>query len=101
LALLLELAADTILGWAGGARASSASAEVKWPDAMLSKKRILEFQRMSDAERFELAAALSEGAFEMIESLPREERDLRWRVIRRLHDQYSERILAHLAKHDR
>jgi hypothetical protein len=68
---------------------------------MLSKETVLAYQRMTPAERFEISAALSEGAFEMLESLPLEERELRWRVIRRLHDQYSERILAHLAKYDR
>ena len=42
-----------------------------------------------------------EEAWEQLESLPEPERERRWQVIRRMHDQFGERVLAHLRQHDR
>ncbi len=68
---------------------------------MMSREAILRFQRMTPAERFEFARILQEEAWQQLESLPEAEREQRWRIIRRLHDQFGERVLAHLQRHDR
>jgi hypothetical protein len=67
----------------------------------MSRETIRRFQRMTPAERFEIARALQEEAWEQLESLPEAERERRWQIIRRMHDQFGERVLAHLRQHDR
>ncbi len=68
---------------------------------MLSREAVLRFQQMTPEERFEIAVELTDAAFEQLQSLPEAERELRWRVIRRDHDRFGERLLAHLRAHDR
>ena len=68
---------------------------------MMSRETVLEFKRMTPAERFEISRVLQEEAWAQLESLPEEEREWRWKIIRRLHDQFGERVLAHLRAHDR
>ncbi len=68
---------------------------------MLSRETILAYQRMTPAERFEIARVLQEEAWDHLLSLPPTERERLWRIIRRQHDQFGERVLAHLREHDR
>ncbi len=68
---------------------------------MMSRETIRRFQRMTPAERFEIARVLQEEAWEQLMSLPEAERERRWQIIRRQHDQLGERLLSHLWKYDR
>lgn len=68
---------------------------------MLSKKTVVEYQRMSPEGRFKIATDLTDEAYETLDALPPDVRDLRWREIRRDHDESRELVPAHLAKHAR
>lgn len=67
---------------------------------MMSRETVLRYQRMTPAERFEIARILQEEAWAHLQSLPEAERVWRWKIVRRLHDQFGERVLAHLREHD-
>jgi len=68
---------------------------------MLSKEQVRRYQQMSWDEKFRIAEELTDMALRQLDSLPPEEREKRWAVIRHEHRQYRERIIAHLAKCDR
>ena len=52
--------------------------EVEWPEAMPTKEEVLRFQRMTSAERFEIAVKLQDEAEAALDALPPDERERRW-----------------------
>ena len=75
--------------------------EVEWPEAMPTKEEVLRFQRMTYAERFEIAVTLQAEAEAALDALPPDERERRWTEIRADHDEFWDLVLAHREKYDR
>jgi len=68
---------------------------------VLSKEAVLRYQKMTWTERFQIGEQLTAMALEQLGSLPQEEADRRWAVIRRDNERGRERILRHLERLDR